>query len=67
MHTTSRHNYWEKRCIVFNEPEVQKRVMINKIEGTSNKANARNISNACTRAEAHLMNAKMENVEDLES
>ena len=67
MHATSRHNHWGKRCIVFNEPEVQKRVMINKIEGTSNKANARNISNACTRAEAHLINAEMANVEDLAS
>ena len=39
--------------------------MINKIEATSKKDNARNISNACRHAESHLTNSEMENVEEL--
>ena len=54
-------------CKVFNDPEVQKRVMINKIEAMSNKDNASNISNVCRHAKVRLINAEMENVEDLAS
>ena len=39
--------------------------MIDKIESTSNEANRVNLINECAHAETHLINAKMENAEDI--
>ena len=58
IHTKSCLECWENRNKLLNKLEVKERLMLNKIEATSNEANKGNISNEFRNAETRPMNAE---------
>ena len=58
IHPKSFLEYWENRNKLLNKLELIERLILNKIEATSNEANKRNISNKYKNAETRPMNAE---------
>ena len=58
IHAKSCLEYWENTNKVLNKLEVKERLILNKIEATSNEANKGNISNECRNAEKFPMDAE---------
>ena len=58
IHAKSCLECWENRNKLLKKLEVKERLMLNKIEATSNEANKGNISNEFRNAETRPMNAE---------
>lgn len=58
IHAKSCLECWENRNKLLNKLEVKERLILNKIEATSNEANKGNISNECRNTEKRPMDAE---------
>ena len=58
IHPKSFLEYWENRNKLLNKLELIERLILNKIEATSNEANKGNISNECRNGDTRPMNIK---------